>query len=37
MAILLASFVFLFGLSYWDQQRATVAETTCITSSGETC
>ncbi len=40
-AILIASFVFLFGLAYWNAQ--TVADageegmTTCVTSSGEAC
>lgn len=35
-AILFASFVFLFGLSYWNSQGV-AGETTCVTSSGDTC
>ncbi len=42
LAILIASFVFLLGLAYWNGVKITEdggveEETTCITSSGESC
>lgn len=41
LAILVAGFVFLFGLAYWNTRTVADADdvgmTTCITSSGETC
>lgn len=40
-AILIASFVFLFGLAYWNAGNVPDTDdeglTTCITSSGEAC
>ncbi|MEN9405627.1 MAG: hypothetical protein RLY47_586 [Candidatus Parcubacteria bacterium] len=42
LAILIASFVFLLGLAYWNGIKITDDEgdeelSTCITSSGEDC
>jgi hypothetical protein len=41
LAILVASFVFLFGLAYWNARTMSDVDdkgmTTCMTSSGEAC